>query len=154
MEDLKQLLERMFRTRELKTYTHHEGHQGVITIRFKSIISSHFGIEQAELGGDQNTPEYHATFKQKTKSQMDRDRNRSVGFISHYNTRSRNTTAELPRHPDYFHDNFIYSKLSPDASIFTPSFVQSSDHVSSSPVSYLDQNRPATTLGDSETQPR
>ena len=103
MEDLKQLLERMFHTRKLKGYTHHEGHQGVITIRFSPGLGSHVNLESDQ----NNTQEYHATFKPKRKSQMDRDKNRSYGFIRHYNTRSRNTQPELPRYSDHFQNIFV-----------------------------------------------
>ena len=125
MEDLQQLLDRMFRTRTCKSFTHHEGHQGVITIRFIG-LGGHLGkqpTQQSELSdSDQATANYHATFKLKSNYHMNRDRNRSVGNIRHYNTRSKNT-KELPRHSDYYQDNFVYSNLSPFASIFTPSQV-------------------------------
>ena len=138
MEDLKQLLERMFHTRKLRGYTHHEGHQGVITIRFSPGLDSHVDLESDQ----NNTQEYHATFKRKRKSQMDRDKNRSLGFIRHYNTRSRNTQPELPRYSDHFQNIFV-SNLSPDASIFTPSIIPQPDDytcVSPSPVSNFHQN--------------
>ena len=138
MEDLKQLLERMFHTRKLKGYTHHEGHQGVITIRFSPGLGSHVNLESDQ----NNTQEYHATFKPKRKSQMDRDKNRSYGFIRHYNTRSRNTQPELPRYSDHFQNIFV-SNLSPDASIFTPSIIPQPDHnpsASPSPVINFQHN--------------
>ena len=135
MEELKQLLERMFHTRKLQGYTHHEGYRGVVTIRFEPCLSSHFDIEPDQRN---NTKEYHATFKRKTRSQMNRDKNRSVGFIKHYDTRSRDTHTELPRYSDHFQNIFV-SNLSPEASIFTPSIVSQSD-VYVSPVSNLDQN--------------
>ena len=52
---------------------------------------------------------------------------------------------ELPRHSDNFYNNFGYSNLSPDASIFTPSLVtQSNVFVPWSPVVDFDQSSEST----------
>ena len=134
MEYLKHLLDTMFETRKLDSFTHHEGNKGVISIRFDGLLRSH--VESQSM--DQNTSvDNNVTFKRKTKAQVNRDLERSKGLIKRHNTRSRkaNTEIENPRYSDHS-DNILISNLSPEAAIFHPMFTSESDVIIplSSPV--------------------
>ena len=60
MEYLKQLLDTMFKTRKLDSFTHHEGNKGVISIRFDGLLRSHIESQPE----DQNVPvDNHVSFK-------------------------------------------------------------------------------------------
>ena len=149
MEQLKQLLDNMFKTRKLDSYTHHEGNKGVISIRFEGLFRSHVE-SQSE---DQNTPlDNHVTFKRKTKGQLNRDLDRSKGLIKRHNTRSQNRNVEIehPRYSDHM-DNILMSNLSPEAAIFQPMFTSDSDDIIpfSSPVVESQHNTQEETIGAS-----
>ena len=149
MEYLKHLLDTMFETRKLDSFTHHEGNKGVISIRFDGLLRSH--VESQSV--DQNiSVDNHVTFKRKTKAQVNRDLERSKGLIKRHNTRSRKTNTEIenPRYSDHS-DNILISNLSPEAAIFHPMFTSESDDIIpiSSPVADSHHNTQEETSGAS-----
>ena len=147
MEILKQLLEDMFKTRKLDSFTHHEGTKGIISIRFEGMLRSHIDLQS--VSSDQNIPsDNHVSFKRKTKAQTKRDLDRSKGLIKRYNTRAQNKSVENPRHSNQF-GNILYSNLSPEADIFVPMFDPSDIIRCSSPVIDSHQNNQEETDGAS-----
>ena len=150
MEILKQLLEDMFKTRKLDSFTHHEGTKGIIPIRFEGLLRSHIDLQS--VSSDQNIPsDDHVTFKRKTKAQTKRDLDRSKGLIKRYNTRAQNSLVENPRHSNQF-GNISYSNLSPEADIFVPMFDPSDIIRCSSPVIDSHQNNQEETDGASSVK--
>ena len=127
MDVLKQTLDNMFNTRKLKSWTHHEGSQGVISIRFDGLLRSHIDL-QSDINDPNSPTDNHVTFKKKTKSEMNRDLDRSKGLIKRHNTRSKLNPLEKPRNSEPI-GNILYSNLSPEATSFQPMFTSETDDI-------------------------
>lgn len=113
MEDnhiLKALLETLFSSKELKSWTCHDNQNGsTVTLRFVDL--------SAATRGSQSEPKT-TTYRQKSRKQIARDKERLENFNTRVKTRSQ-TEIEVRRQGDESAEQLEESNLSPASSVFS-----------------------------------